>query len=437
MRTRATAITRVRWRATSAIAAVVLVVAALSACSWLSPTPPEAAVASVEALQTRLVAVDGVAEVETSLYSPDVLRSGRWVASVDVTAETPDLAVAAAVRGALGDGVTAARLDLSLEVPDGSGIAGVTVDPQVPDDVAVADAWRRIPGAASVHLADGGRWVVLREGTTVAEAADRFRPILGDGLVVLQDEIVSVGVTATAPGSALLSAIDALAARAGVTGVYSTPGPDLGRAAITVETDDVEPVAAVLAATVDEAADAGSAPRTAFTVRTAYASDRSSDDEREVTGWVGLPLGSPEPADLPQPVEPEAPADPPVPEAPPVLVDVAAQEAGVRAFLEAAIAIAGVPAEVTAEATTCADGSAATQATGRVLIPVFTVMDDAQAPFDAITGAWADAGFVPSGRAMGRDFWSAGDGRADGVATASIRGTAEGLSISAESVCVR
>lgn len=426
-----------RRRAAAVIAAVVLVAGVLSGCSWLSPTPPEAAVASVEALRTRLVAVDGVAEVETSLYPRDFRESADWAASVEVVAGTPDLAVVAAVRRALGDGVTHAALELSLEIPSGPRVAGVTLDPQDPEAVDLADTWRRIPGAASVHFASGGRWVVLRAGTTVAEAAARYRPLLGDGTVVLQDEIVSVGVTATEPGPGLLSAIDALAVRPGVTGVYSTPGPDMGRGAVTVETDDVERVAAVLAATVDEAADAGSAPRTAFTVRTAYASDRSSDDEREVTGWVGLPLGAPEPADLPQPVEPEAPADPPMPDVPPVLVDVAAQEAGVRAFLEAAVAVAGVPAEVTAEVTTCADGSAATQATGRVLIPVFTVMDDAQAPFDAITGAWADAGFAPGGRAMGRDFWSAGDGRADGVASASIRGTADGLSLSADSVCVR
>jgi hypothetical protein len=370
-----------RRRAAAVIAAVVLVASVLSGCSWLSSPPPEAAVASVEALRVRLEAVDGVGEVETSLYSPDVLRSSGWVASVDVTAETPDLTVAAAVRGALGDGVAQAQLDLTLEVPEGPGSAGVTLDPQATGDVDLADAWRRIPGTATMHLTSDGRWVALREGTTVAVAADRFRPTLGDGIVLLQDEIVSVGVTATAPGPALLSAIDALAARQGVSGVYSTPGPDMGRGAITVETDDVERVAAVLAATADEAADAGSGPRTAFTVRTAYAPDWTSDDEREVKGWVGLPLGSPEPDDLPQRVAPEAPADPPVPDAPVALVDVAAQEAGVRAFLEAAVAAAGVPAEVTTGATSCEDGSAATQATGRVLIPVFTAMDDAQIPF--------------------------------------------------------
>jgi hypothetical protein len=425
-------------RGTAAVlAAVALVASVLSGCSLLRTPPPEGAVTSVAALRERLAAVDGVGDVETSLYQSDYRRSGTWTASVDVTADTSDLAVAAAVRDARGDGVTHAVLVLSLEVLGGSGMADVTLDPEDPEVVGVADGWRRIPGAATVHLGSEDRRVVLRAGTTVSEAADRFRTILGDGHVTLQDDTLSVGVTATEPGPALLSAIDGLAGRRDVSSLSSSPGQRMERGEVRVEADDVARAAAVLAATFDEAADAGSRPRTAFTVRTPYAPDRSSDDEREIQGWVGLPLGSPEPADLPQPEVPEVPVDPPRPEAPPALVDVAAQEAGVRAFLEAAVTSAGVPAEVTSEAMTCADGSAATQAAGHVLIPVFTVMDDAQVPFDAITRSWTDAGFARSDRAMGRDYWSAGEGRADGVISASIRGTADGLSISAESVCVR
>jgi hypothetical protein len=422
-------------RRAGALAAAVLVASLLSGCSWF-PQPPESAVTSLEAMRVRIAAVDGIANVETSLYSTDY-RDGPdpWIAQVDSTADIPDPAVAAAVRDALGDGVTEAELVLSLALPAGDGVAPVTIDPRDPVSTDLAEVWRRVPGVASVDVTDSERSVELQQGTTFPAEADLLRPSLGDGEVRIRRGTTSVDVSATAPTRSVLDLVERLDARPDVSELSLSLGSAQARGSVWVESEDPAGVAAVLAATPDEAADAGSAPRTTFLIRAPYSSARDASPDGGLRGWLGLPLGSPAPDDLPDP--PEPPADPATPAPPPVLVDVSAQEAGVRAFLEAAAATTGVPAEVTVVATQCEDGSAATQATGSVLIPIFTAMDDPQPPFDAMARSWTDAGFVAGGHAMGRDYWKAGDGRADGVASASIRGSGDGLHVSAESVCVR
>lgn len=311
------------------------------------------------------------------------------------------------------------------------------LDLQVPAAWEIAEVWRRIPVVSSVDVTGDGRSVELREGTTIRAAAHLLRPSLGDGAVAIRRGTTSVDVSAAAPARSVLDLVERLDARPDVSDLSVSPRSAPARGIIEVESEDPAGVAAVLAATPDEAADAGTATRTIFFVRAPYSSARDASRDPDLRGWLGLPLGSPAPDDLPDPSEPAFPPEPTTLAPPPVLVDVREQEAGVRAFLEAAAAIAGVPAEVTTVATQCEDGSAATQATGSVLIPIFTVMDEPQPPFDAITRSWTDAGFVPAGRAMGRDFWTAGDGRADGVASASIRGASDGLRLSAESVCVR
>ncbi|AJW78052.1 hypothetical protein [Clavibacter michiganensis] len=333
--------------------------------------------------------------------------------------------------------MTQAELDLSLALPAGDGAVPVTLDPRDPVSAEVAETWRRIPGVASVDVTGGDRSVELEQGTTFPAAAGLLRPSLGDGEVGIRRGTTSVDVSAAAPARSVLDLVERLDARPDVSDLSVSPRSAPAGGIIEVESEDPAGVAAVLAATPDEAADAGTAPRTIFFVRAPYSSARDASRDPDLTGWVGLPLGSPAPDDLPHPSEPASPTDPTTPAPPPALVDVSAQEAGVRAFLEAAAATTGVPAEVTTVATQCEDGSEGTQATGSVLIPIFTVMDEPQPPFDAITRSWTEAGFVPGGRAMGRDHWTAGDGRADGIASASIRGTADGLSLSAESVCVR
>ncbi|OUE30648.1 hypothetical protein BFL35_09025 [Clavibacter michiganensis] len=429
---------RARLRAASALAAVMILATALSGCSWSFADPPEAVVSSVEALRARLAAVDGISEVTTRLspggegFVPD-----EWTAQVDATADTPDPAVAAAVRAALDDGVRPADLVLSLALPAGDGAAPVALDPRDPAAVDLAEGWRRIPVVASVDVTSSAPSVELQAGATIRAAADLLRPSLGVREVRIRRGTTSAGVSATAPAPGVLDLLDRLDARPDVSHLSATPGSSATRGGFVVESEDPAGVAAVLAATPDEAADAGAAPRLDFLVRAPYSSGRETHAGADLTGWLGRPLGSPEPDDLPDPDEIPTPSAPTMPAPPYERVDVSAQEAGVRAFLEAAAATAGVPAEVTTVATQCEDGSAGTQATGSVLIPISTAMDDPQPPFDAITRSWTDAGFATGGRAMGRDYWTAGDGRADGVASASIRGASDGLHLSAESVCVR
>ena len=121
--------------------------------------------------------------------------------------------------------------------------------------------------------------------------------------------------------------------------------------------------------------------------------------------------------------------------------DVSDRAATLRAFLERSADAAGVPATVTTGTEQCAPPGSSwspdatgTRATAFSVVPVFQIVDDAQGPFDAVTALWTSEGFRVSGRAMGRDYWSSSTG-AD-PATASIRGTVDGLSLSAESVCV-
>ena len=56
-------------------------------------------------------------------------------------------------------------------------------------------------------------------------------------------------------------------------------------------------------------------------------------------------------------------------------------------------------------------------------------------PFDAVTALWTREGFRMAGRALGRDFWAVTGGSGE-LASASIEGTVDGLSMTAESTCV-
>jgi hypothetical protein len=151
------------------------------------------------------------------------------------------------------------------------------------------------------------------------------------------------------------------------------------------------------------------------------------------TGWVGLPPGAPEPDDGPEPQPGDVGEHPYVNPGP--LADLPEQEAAVRAYVEASVAATGVPAEVETRRELC-ETELGTRVVGTVLVPVFTVMDDAQVPFDAVVDGWSADGFRQTDRAMGRDHWAAPPGRSDGIESASIRGTADGLSFGVQTRCL-
>lgn len=458
-------------RATGTLAVAVAALLALTGCILDTP-PPEESVASMDALTRALERLPHVDSADGELRQVDAKDHPRdWIAEVTVRADSTDLAVAGPVRERARDGVTGAALHVTLHVPRAAGLAPVSVDPADPAVVAVADRLRRVDVVRSVELTSRQDFVTVRRDVTWSDAVAAVRPALGTSTATISNGHGSVGVDATRPGPALLRVLD--------SGVIDEPSSSLGptyaaatgdppgwaaRSTISGTVDDPAEVAAVLAATADEAADAHLAPRTRFDLW------RRGDDgvfDGDEDGWLGLPLGSPQPDDSSAPGTQRgadgsggssSDAGPSgdgtdgdgtggdraggAPSPTWTAVPVPAQTAAVQAFLQAAARTTGVAAEVTTGSEPCSpdgtDGGSqnGTRATATTVVPVFTRYDDAQEPFDAVVAQWQAAGFRASGRAMGQDFWSAPAPGPSDVATASIRGTADGLSLGATSGCV-
>ncbi|KQQ05380.1 MULTISPECIES: hypothetical protein [unclassified Rathayibacter] len=403
--------------ARAAAVAVLCLVLALAGCT----VPPDGADAALASLVDRIRAGSGVGSVESSLQQADPKdRPDEWIASVDVTASGDDLEVAAVVRDAVHSGVTGTKLSLSLRIPAGDAGVGVVVDPRRKEDVELAGELRVLPFAESVAVSPYQRYVELSAGVSFTEAVAVVRTITRR--IDLARGSTSIAVEPEAPGPALLALVDTLDADPRISSVTVRSSEGAERASVSVTTDDAEGVATTLAATPDEAADAGTAARTSFSVQ-------SADYATTAAGWLGLPLGSP---------EPPLPTPPSLPEADPaeVAAGVAAVEPVVREFLEESVAATGVPAEVSMRVEPCSEGPGSRSA-GSVVVPVFTVYDSAQEPFDAVIEGWKAAGFDRTDRASGRDFWTAVTPWRDGVVSASIRGTPDGVSLTAESGCVR
>ena len=455
--------TRTVRRAVGTAAVALTALLTLTGC-FLDTPPPKASVASMDELTTGLERLPHVASVHGELRQVDFKdHPDDWLAEVTVRADSADLAVAAAVRDRARDAVTGARLVLTLEVPRGTGRASVRVDPTDPAVVAAADRLRRVDIVRSVELSTRQDLVRVRDGASWTTAAAAVRPFLGTRDVVLADGHGTVEVDATRPGPALLRVLD--------SGVVDEPSLSIGptfaavaagppgwtdRSSLSAEVDDPAALAALLAGTADEAADAHLAPRTRFVLwqRGTGASARGEED-----GYLGLPLDAAAPDDLTPPgsAAPHDRADGSddggsgdgggggggaggVPSPAWTAAPVPAQTAAVRAFLEAAARTTGVATEVSTTVEPCApegnDDQTGTQAVASAVVPVFTRYDDAQEPFDAVVGQWRAEGFRAGGSAMGRDSWTAPPPGPEGVATASIRGTAEGLSLDARSACV-
>jgi hypothetical protein len=64
-------------------------------------------------------------------------------------------------------------------------------------------------------------------------------------------------------------------------------------------------------------------------------------------------------------------------------------------------------------------------------VPVFEVHSDPDIPFDAVVEVWREAGLRYDTRATGTDLWAG-----PVVERASMRGTAEGLRLSAGTGCL-
>ncbi|OII09619.1 hypothetical protein BIU95_00615 [Curtobacterium sp. MCBA15_007] len=417
----------------------------LAACTW-SPPPPTGSESALAKLITRIERLPGVDTAEGEVRQVDAKDDPHnWITSLEVRADTTDLAVAERIRNTAARGVTGTTLSVTVDVPRGRASAPVAVDPMDPDVVELAGRLRAEPFVRRLWLTPSNATIRLVPGISFSDAVAQARPIVDDHPASLIRGDVSVGITATHPGRALLRTIDGFD-RDGdhdVEGLYYSPGTTYADAAqapadeygaaaeperpsLSIDGERLGAVADVLVRTKDEAADAHRAPRTAFSVGL----DGTS-------GWLGLPLDAKKPQDATAPGTPTSGPSP----TPWVAADVSDRAATLRAFLERSADAAGVPATVTTGTEQCAPPGSSwspdatgTRATAFSIVPVFQIVDDAQAPFDAVTALWTSEGFEVSGRAMGRDYWSSSTD-AD-PATASIRGTVDGLSLRAESVCV-
>ncbi|MCS6588202.1 hypothetical protein [Curtobacterium flaccumfaciens] len=439
---------RARTRSAAALATALGVVLALAACT--SPPPPAGSEPALAKLITRVERLPGVDTAEGEIRQVDPKDDPQnWITSLEVQADTTDLAVAERIRHTAARGVTGTTLSVTVDVPRGRASAPVAVDPMDPDVVELAGRLRAEPFVHRLWATPSRSTIWLVPGVSFTDAVAQARPIVGDHPASLIRGDVSVGITATHPGRALLRTIDGFD-RDGdndVEGLYYSPGTTYADAAqgsadaaqaatdtaaeaerpyLSIDGERLGAVADVLVRTKDEAADAHRAPRTAFSVGL----DGTS-------GWMGLPLDAEKPQDATAPGTPTSGPSP----TPWVPADVSDHAATLRAFLERSADAAGVRATVTTGTEQCAPpgstwspDATGTRATAFSIVPVFQIVDDAQAPFDAVTALWTSEGFEVSGRAMGRDYWSSSTD-AD-PATASIRGTVDGLSLRAESVCV-
>ncbi|PZF30398.1 hypothetical protein DEJ05_02025 [Curtobacterium sp. MCLR17_045] len=417
---------------------------ALAACT--SPPPPAGSESALAKLITRIERLPGVDTAEGEIRQVDAKDDPQnWITSLEVQADTTDLAVAERIRHTAARGVTGTTLSVTVDVPRGRASAPVAVDPMDPDVVDLAGRLRAEPFVHRLSATPSRSTIWLVPGVSFTDAVEQARPIVDDHPASLIRGDVSVGITATHPGRALMRTIDGFD-RDGdedVEGLYYSPGTTYADAAqapadeygaaaeperpsLSIDGERLGAVADVLVRTKDEAADAHRAPRTAFSVGL----DGTS-------GWLGLPLDAEKPQDATAPGTPTSGPSP----TPWVAADVSDRAATLRAFLERSADAAGVPATVTTGTEQCAPPGSSwspdatgTRATAFSIVPVFQIVDNAQEPFDAVTALWTSEGFRVSGRAMGRDYWSSSTD-AD-PATASIRGTVDGLSLRAESVCV-
>ncbi|SKA97677.1 hypothetical protein SAMN06295879_2422 [Agreia bicolorata] len=177
-------------------------------------------------------------------------------------------------------------------------------------------------------------------------------------------------------------------------------------------------------------------PRASFVV-TRYTEQAGAS---AVDGFLGLPVGSEDPGDgrmpLPPPADPSAPPTP-APETPEEqAARVANDQVVIAQFLDAAGDLAGIRGTPTVQTMACDIDGAPTgqQVTGSVVIPIFEVADTADDAYTAITNSWKEAGMGSAGSATGRAYFGTPSTTAS-VQQASIRGAADGLSLTAQGRC--
>jgi hypothetical protein len=144
-----------------------------------------------------------------------------------------------------------------------------------------------------------------------------------------------------------------------------------------------------------------------------------------MTGFLGLPMGSPTPGDVaPDGSYRSAEAD---------VARLAADSAAVTDLLTEAATIAGISGKSGVQVVACASG-VGQQASGSALIPIFDAADTADEAYAAIIDSWEVEGLVYSGGAAGTAIYTAASSDLL-VQRATIRGTADGISINIDGWC--
>jgi hypothetical protein len=441
---------------------------ALAGCTWFDP--PKEVSAEAETLASQIRALDGVAEVDVDVRSRDMKdHAGDWIFYFRIsTTNSKALQSSPSAIEAVTNQATVYGVDVAVELPASIGVAPVVLRDLSATTVRAAGGLRVLPEVTAVTVGGeyGGTTVDMSPDASLAETAAALRSVTGygadtsltgydplhtitiqwDGAVKDTSHFVEIG--ATGPSDPVLRALDGLGADSSVDRIYAVEEGSwwypTHRPTIEISANSVRDVVDRLTTTLDPAAEAGLRPRTAFRVTIAPGA--------EYDGYVGLPLGSAEPQELPAPPTPPTPPVRPEPVVgelaptvaapewvpstdPAVLAQLTELTGEVEAFLHNVEAISGVTEEISTNVGPCATAGLQSSVTGYIVLPIYDIADSADAAFAAIVGNWVQSGLNRSDRAMGLDIYS--NRSADAVIVdATIRGTTEGIRVSATSVCV-
>jgi hypothetical protein len=438
----------------------------LAGCSWFDP--PREVAAEAENLTAQIRDIDDVTEAEVDVYSRDFIdHPDDWIFSFRIT--TADAGsidtIPLAVRAIISD-ASAYDVNVTLAMPAAPRIAAVHLRDLSATTIDAAITLRALPEIISVDVGgqSPGATVEKSPGASLADTAAALRAVGGTGtdtsltgnnplrsITIRWDGARhesrhSVELGTTGPSTPVLNALDQLGADKSVSGIYALEEGSwplsAERPGIEIDVVNINDVLDSLATTMDPAAEAGTRPRTAFQVTAATGA--------RYNGFMGMPLGSDEPQDLPAPPAEPIELGPVTPDTimpgialptwvlstdPDVLAQIDALTADVESFFRNAEAVAGVTAEIRITVGPCAASDDETSVTGSVVLPIFEITDTADEAYAALVLDWEHTGLVRSDRALGLDMFSnPSDGAA--VAKATMRGTVEGISISATSQCV-
>ncbi len=403
---------------------VIAALVCLTGC-WPQLQAPASVVAAAEKYADAVRALPGVVTVEAQVESVDPKdRPNEWRARVVVDARAAqDLEEVTALIAAVPP-LYGAQLQLTVRFPAAAGLAPVDLTNPQQTDVTRAAVLRAMPFVERVSLS-GTFSVQITAGTGLGDAvaairasrtltSDRFDSLtifIGAGGML-------VGVSQAGPSDALVALIERLRGDDAVHSISAyEPQPERERPSLSVETDAPQQLADTLAALEEQRGDGR--PRTAFRVR-------MGDDS--IGGYVGLPLGSPEPDDLPVAESAPQPPDPEV-----IAALLAADTASVTELLDATVASSGIPGTPVVSSVGCTRSGSTSQARGTLTLPVFDYTNSAEPAYAAIVAGWQAAGFAQTEQATGTAIYTAD--ATQRVEQLTIRGTASGIEITATGRC--